>query len=541
MSSRKPSLFSVPRLTLFYLPLIVLASIAVGMVIASRLDLVPPSSAQTIAVPPMNSAPLVGPLSADTFRNIAKAQEPMVVNIRTEMKARAQDLEGLFGGGSDDFFRRFFGGPGGQGQGQGQGDDDNGGTKKRRREPIQRAAGSGFIINAREGFILTNNHVVEDATKIEVLLYADDETTYTAKVIGRDMLTDSALIQLIDRPSAPLAEAKFGDSSQMQPGDWVMAIGNPFSLAHTVSVGVISATKRPFAVTDQRSNEMLQTDAAINPGNSGGPLLNIRGEVIGINTAIISNGQSEGNIGIGFAVPINTVRDLLPQLREGKVIRGRIGVSVAAVPREGFEEFGLRTRTGAIVSSVLPNSAALKAGMEPGDVVIDYNGRPVPNRDELVKMVVATKPGTSVPVKILRNKQEKTLSVTVEQLDLDAENQTPQTRRNNNQRDDNSETQGSGFGLTLSNLTPQISRRLQLPSGRAGALVSDVDQDGPAGQSGVKAGDVILQVNHKPVATAADAARELQVVGSGHLAQILLWRADSNSGPTEIFITMKKE
>jgi serine protease Do len=540
MSSRKPSLFSLPRLTLFYLPLIVLASIAVGMVIASRLDLSPASAAQTIAVPPMNSAPLTGPLSADTFRNIAKAQAPMVVNIKTEMKARAQDLEGLFGGGgSDDFFRRFFGGPGGgQGQGQGQGDEDNGGNTRRRRqrEPIQRAAGSGFIISGREGFILTNNHVVEDATKIEVFLYTDDETPYLAKVIGRDVLTDSALIQLIEHPSMPLPEAKFGDSSQMQPGDWVMAIGNPFSLAHTISVGVISATKRPFQVTDQRSNEMLQTDAAINPGNSGGPLLNIRGEVIGINTAIISNGQSEGNIGIGFAVPINTVRDLLPQLREGKVIRGRIGVSVATVPREGFEEFGLRSRTGAVVSSVLPNSAASKAGMEPGDVVVEYNGRQVPNRDELVKMVVATKPGTTVPVKVLRNKQEKTLSVTVEQLDLEAENQTAQTRRGNNQREDNTETQGSGFGVTLSNLTPQVARRLQLPSGRGGALISDVDQDGPADRAGVRAGDVILQVNRKPVSNAADAARELQSVTSGHLAQILLWRGDA-----EIFVTVKKD
>ena len=362
MSSRKPSLFSLPRLTLFYLPLIVIASIAVGMVIASRLDLTPVSSAQTIVVPPMNSAPLTGPLNADTFRVIAKAQSPMVVNIKVEMKAKAQDLEGLFGGGSggsDDLFRRFFGGPNG-GQGQGQGGDDNQGAKKRQREPMQRAAGTGFIINSREGFILTNNHVVEDATKIEVFLYADDETPYLAKVIGKDALTDSALIQLTEMPKHPLQEAKFGDSSQMAAGDWVLAIGNPFGLAHTVSVGVISALERPFPTTNGRSTQVLQTDAAINPGNSGGPLLNLRGEVVGINTLIVSNGQSEGNIGIGFAVPINTVRDLLPQLREGKVIRGRIGVSVQAVPRDGFEEFGLKTRSGAIVASVLPGSAAGK-------------------------------------------------------------------------------------------------------------------------------------------------------------------------------------
>src|SRR5262252_10592020 len=253
MASRKPTLFSLPRLTLFYLPLIVLASVAVGMVIASRLDLSPASAAQTIAVPPMNSAPLTGPLSAETFRNIAKAQSPMVVNIRTEMKAKAQDLEGLFGG-NDDFFRRFFGGPGGgQGQGQGNNDDNQGGQRRRQREPIARAAGTGFIIS-KDGFILTNNHVVEDATKIEVSLYLDDENTYSAKVVGRDALTDSALIQLVEHPKSPLPEAKFGDSSQMQPGDWVMAIGNPFSLAHTISVGVISATKRPFQVTDGRSN-----------------------------------------------------------------------------------------------------------------------------------------------------------------------------------------------------------------------------------------------------------------------------------------------
>jgi serine protease Do len=464
----------------------------------------------------------------------------MVVNIKTEMKAKSQDVDGLFGGGggSDDFFRRFFGGPGGgQGQGQGQGDDDQQAPRRRnRRDPIARAAGTGFIINGKDGFILTNNHVVEDAIKIEVYLYTDDETPYTAKVIGRDLLTDSALIQLVDRPSSPLPEAKFGDSSQMQSGDWVMAIGNPFSYSHTITVGVISATKRAFPVTDQRSNEMLQTDAAINPGNSGGPLLNVRGEVIGINTAIITNGQSEGNIGIGFAVPINTVRELLPQLREGKVIRGRIGVSVGVVPRESFDELGLKSRTGAVVSSVLPGSAAAKGGMEPGDVVVEYNGRTVPNRDELVKMVVATKPGTTVPVKVLRDKKERTLSVTVEQLDLEAENQTQQARRGSNNQNNDAEQQGSGFGVTLSNLSPQISRRLQVPSGKSGALISDVDPDGPAAAAGIRAGDVILQVNRKAVANSGDAARELGAVQSGRLAQILLWRGDS-----EVFVTVKKD
>jgi serine protease Do len=536
MSTRKFTLLSLPKLTLFYLPLIVIASVAVGMVIASRLDLAPASSAQSLAVPPMNSAPLTGPLSADTFRNIAKAQEPMVVNIRTEMKAKAQDLEDLFGGGGggapDDFLRRFFGGQGGQGPNE-DGQQGGNNNRRRQREPVQRATGTGFIIS-KDGLILTNNHVVEDATKIEVLLFADDETTYSAKVIGRDALTDSALIQLIDKPSTPLPEAKFGDSSQMAPGDWVMAIGNPFSLAHTVSVGVISATKRPFQVTDGRSNEMLQTDAAINPGNSGGPLLNIRGEVIGINTAIISNGRTEGNIGIGFAVPINTVRDLLPQLREGKVIRGRIGVTVAPVPREGFEDFGLRSRTGAVVSSVLSGGAAQKGGIEPGDVIVEYNGRPVPNRDDLVKMVIGTKPGTSVPVKVLRNKQERTLHVTVDQLDLDAEQQGQRTTRSDNNPAPETQ-QGGGFGLTLGNVTPQIGRRLQLPSGKTGALVTDVDPDGPSAGL-LRAGDVVLSVNRKPVASASEAARELQAVGPGRIAQILIWRGDG-----EVFVTVKKE
>ncbi len=528
---------STRKTTLFYSLLIAVASLAVGMVIASRLDLTPASSAQTIALPPMNSAPVTGALNADTFRNIAKAVTPSVVNIRTEMKAKAQDLTDFFGrggGAPDDLFHRFFGAPGDQDdQSAPRGRGGNGRPKPK--EQTTRAAGTGFVIS-KDGFILTNNHVVEDATKIEVAFYDDDNDPkfYQAKVVGRDQLTDSALIQLVDKPSRPLVEAKFGDSSQIFPGDWVMAIGNPFGYSHTVTVGVISATQRAFPVANGRNNDMLQTDAAINPGNSGGPLLNLRGEVIGMNAAIITNAGNEGNIGIGFAVPSNTVRDLLPQLRTGKIVRGRIGVLVRAVPREGFEEFGLQTRMGALVSQVPASGASAKAGMEPGDVIIQYNGRPIGNSDELVKMVIATKPGTTVPVKVLRNKQEKTLNVTVEELDLEAEQNTGRRTPPDDQPPPEQQATGS-FGLTLENVTPQLARRLRLPSGQAGAVVTDVDVDGPSAGE-LRPGDVILSVNAKSVSNATEAARELQRVQSGRIAQMRVWRGDG-----EVFVPVRKE
>jgi serine protease Do len=531
---------STRRTTLFYVLLTAVASFAVALVVASRLDLTPASSAQSIAMPSTNSAPIGGPVDAVTFRNIAKAQSPMVVTIRTEMKAKAQDLSDFFGGGGggDDLFRRFFG-PGGPGGG-GQDDQDNAPGNRGRRpraEQKTQAAGTGFVINAKEGFILTNNHVVDDATKIEVQFLGDeDDDTYAAKVIGKDALTDSALIQLIERPNHPLAEAKFGDSSQMAAGDWVMAIGNPFGYAHTVTVGVVSAVGRPFYSLPQRSSEMIQTDAAINPGNSGGPLLNVRGEVIGMNTAIISNERTAGNIGIGFAVPINLVRDLLPQLRQGKIVRGRIGVQVLPVPKDAYQDFGLKTRTGALVARVESGSASAKAGLQPEDVIIEFNGKPVSNSGELVKMVVASKPGTSVPIKVLRDKAEKTLNITIDELDLDAEQQSLRGNRGGGKETPEPEDQGaSGFGLSLQNVTPAIARRLQLPSGQTGAVITDVDPGSESARS-LRAGDVILRVNGKVVANAAEAGRELAKVASGRIARILIWR-DQN----EIFVPVKKE
>jgi serine protease Do len=512
MSSRKT--------TVFYGLLIGVASLAVGMVIASRLDLSPPSMAQQIATaPPMNTAPITGTLDAGTFRNIAKAVSPSVVNIRTETKQRAQDLTEFFGGGGDDLLERFFGGQRGQGRPQ-------------PREQVAVAAGTGFIIQG--GYILTNNHVVEGATKIEVNLYGDDQdVSYKAKVVGRDPLTDSALIEFLEKPNHPLAEVKFGDSAQMAPGDWVMAIGNPFSLSHTVSVGVVSAA-RPggLPVADGRWADVIQTDAAINPGNSGGPLLNVRGEVVGMNTAIYSDSRQQGNIGIGFAIPINVVRDLLPQLRGGKITRGVIGVQVQDVPLSTLADFGLKERKGALVSQVNSGGPASKAGMEPGDIIIEYNGKPVQRRDQLVSMVVSTKPGTAVPVKVLRDRQEKSLTITIDELDL--ENEADRNARR--ETDDPDVEASSGFGLELRPLTSDMARRLRVPSGTEGVLVSDVEIGSPAQRAGISRGDVILQVNRRAVSSPQEASRALNQVPSGGTAFLLIL-----TNGQQRFVTVRKD
>jgi serine protease Do len=522
------------KTTFFYALLIAIASLAVGMVIASRLGMSPESAAQSVNTTRGNSAPLTGGVNATTFRDIAKSVTPAVVNIRTESRQRAQDLTDFFGGGGggDDLFERFFGQPNPNQRGGGGG----GQRQQRPREQVVQAAGTGFIID-KAGFILTNNHVVEGATKIEVSLFgeaADQE--YAARVIGRDPLTDSALIELTERPTHPLPEVKFGDSSNMQPGDWVMAIGNPFGLAHTVSVGVISAVERPFPVAEQRFAQVLQTDAAINPGNSGGPLLNIRGEVIGINTAIISDSRQSGNVGIGFAMPINAVLDLLPQLRSGKITRGRIGVAIGPVAANAIDEFGLKDRNGAVVMSIVPGSAAAKAGLEPGDVVIAYNGRPIKNRDELVSMVVATKPGTTVPVRIVRDKQERTVNVTVDELDLEAETQTTRNGGGGGRDNDQGRESSSGFGLTLGNITPDVAQRLRLDRGTQGAVVVEVDPDSPGARAGLSQGDIIVRVGRQAVTNAAEARRELERIASKGTAFLRVLRNGQ-----ETFVTITKE
>jgi serine protease Do len=523
---------STRKTTLFYAVLIAVASLAVGMVIASRLDLTPSSSAQMVAMPAMNSTPVSGPIDATTFRNIAKQQIPTVVNIRTESRQRTQDLTEFFGGGGgDDLLRRFFGGqapPDGLQQ-----------RPPRRRQPPQgqltQGAGTGFVID-KAGFILTNNHVIEGADKITVAFVgAARNEEYAAKVVGHDPLTDSALLQLTEMPSTPLQEAKFGDSSQMQQGDWVMAIGNPFALGHTVTVGVISALDRPFGGTATRQQPMLQTDAAINPGNSGGPLLNIRGEVIGMNTAIYTDERRASNMGIGFATPINTIRELLPQLRTGKISRGVIGVSISRDPitKEVAQEFGLPNTNGALVSGVSPGTPAAKAGIQPGDVIVEYNGRPVTDSDSLVEMVVNTKPGTTVPVTIYRENKRQTLNITPDELDLEAEANGGRSIRPDGTVPGT--PTATDFGMTLEAITPEAARQLDLPRGRGGAIVSDVERGSVAANAGVQPNDIIIEVNREPVASVSQVTRALQNAAAGRPVFLLVWRDGQ-----QYFVTMSK-
>jgi serine protease Do len=454
--------------------------------------------------------PVSGAIDAQTFRQIAEAQTPMVVNIRSESRRQTRDLSQFFGG--DDPFRRFFGIP-----------DLSPGP----REEILEGAGSGFIID-KSGLILTNNHVVAGATRIEVGLFpgtggSDASKTYPARVIGRDPLTDSALIRIVEKPSVDLPVATLGDSAPMSPGDWVVAIGNPFNLAHTVTAGVISAKGRPFPL-EGRVQEMLQTDAAINPGNSGGPLLNLRGEVIGINTAILSPGRAGGSVGIGFAVPINVVRELLPQLEQGKVTRGRIGVRVTTIPREAMDELGLKEPGGALVAAIEPDAPAARAGLKPGDVIVEYGGKPVRSSDELVRMAVNSPPGSRVPLKIVRDKQPMSVDVKVDALESADESPQPAA----------TDDPTRGFGLTVGPVTPEIAARLRLPSGGA-AIIIDVGPHSAAAAADLQPGDVILEVNRKPVKSVSEVAEELRKVPDGGTAFLLVSREGE-----QIFVPITK-
>ena len=399
------------------------------------------------------------------FVELSKHLKPAVVNISSKQtEGKPAPSRSPFGGEESDpfqeFFDRFFGGRGGSG--------------RRRQRP---SLGSGFIINST-GFIVTNNHVVEGAAEIKVTLATQEE--FDATLVGRDPKTDLALIK-VNSPK-PLPTVPFGSSDTLEVGEWVLAIGNPFGLGHTVTSGIVSAKGRIIGAGPY--DDFIQTDASINPGNSGGPLFNMRGQVIGINTAIISGGQ-----GIGFAIPINLAKEVLLQLHtKGSVTRGWLGVAIQRISPDLLKAFNLEDTHGALVSDVMADGPAAKAGLQRGDVIVGFQGHKVQDSTELPRLVAAMAPGTKVQVEVVRGGKKMTVPVTLGTLTDDKETVAKL------QPSDVEES----IGLRVETITPELARSLRLDNAK-GVVVSRVTPDSPAAEAGVQRGDVVREVNRQPV------------------------------------------
>ncbi|MDX1764170.1 MAG: DegQ family serine endoprotease [bacterium] len=429
-----------------------------------------------------------------SFVELVKQEKPAVVNISTTQVIKRQGVphprfnrrqspfDEFFG---DDFFRRFFG-------------------DMPEREFKSKSLGSGFIID-KEGHILTNNHVIENATEIMVKLSTDKE--YEAKIVGRDPKTDIALIKIDAKNDLPVVD--LGDSDTLEIGEWVMAIGNPFGLEQTVTAGIVSAKGR--VIGSGPYDDFIQTDASINPGNSGGPLFNIRGQVVGINTAIVASGQ-----GIGFAIPINMALSLVPQLKEtGKVVRGWLGVMIQQITDDLADSLGLETSEGALVAEVVEDGPAAKAGIKRGDVILEFNGEKIGKMRDLPSVVASTAVGRKVPVKVLR--QGKTISLDVKVGELEEE-KAAETEEGD---------QFGSLGMTVQEITPELAEYFQLDE-TEGLVVSEVEQYGPAAEAGLRRGDIILEVNQRPVTSLKDYRKALEKKKAGESS--LFWvRRGSNT------------
>ena len=383
-----------------------------------------------------------------------------------------------------------------------------------RRPFRQKSLGSGFVID-ESGSILTNNHVIENAD--EILVKFADGTEHEAKVVGRDAKTDIALIRVEDAPKN-LKPLGFGDSDGLQVGEWVMAIGNPFGLENTVTAGIVSAKGRYIGAGPYDS--FIQTDASINPGNSGGPLINLHGQVVGINTAIFS--RTGGNIGIGFATPINLTKELLPQLEEkGRVTRGWLGVLIQKVTPEIADSLGLEETSGALVADVMKDGPAKEAGIEVGDVIVEFDGRQVKESNDLPLLVARTAVGSTVDVRVLRGNKEKALEVTIGELkDEEVASLEP------------AETEA--MGLTVQNLTPEIAETLGVDPGTEGVVVSGVEPGSAADDAQLRRGDVILEVNRKAVKDTDAFRKAVRGTDSGKSVLLLVKRGEST-----IFLALK--
>jgi serine protease Do len=433
------------------------------------------------------------PAIPESFSKLAETVSPAVVNIST--------VKTIKGGGPvfrhfhqnprgdqdpfKDFFDKFFG-------------------NEQQREFKQRSLGSGFIID-KDGYIVTNNHVIDDADEIKVKLNSGKE--YDAKIIGRDPSTDIALIKI--KADSSYSVAKLGDSDALKVGEWVVAIGSPFGLAHTVTAGIVSAKGR--VIGSGPYDDFIQTDASINPGNSGGPLLNMKGNVIGINTAIIASGQ-----GIGFAIPVNMAKDVIKQLKEqGEVTRGWLGVGIQDINDEMADYYGIKDKEGVLVSKVFPGDPADEAGIKTKDIITEVNGQKIKSSHELTRIIADFHVGEKVKIKVLRDGKEKTFIVKIakRQQAKIASSNMPYKKQ-------------EVFGIQVSDLTPEIANRLNLQE-TEGVVVTDVQSGSQGDDKGVQVRDIIKEINHKSINSVDDYNNAINKVKKGDTVSMFIKRANS--------------
>ncbi|HWG49690.1 MAG TPA: Do family serine endopeptidase [Candidatus Acidoferrales bacterium] len=500
MNSRFSALLAQIKAQRVLSTLVILLTLTVGILIGTVLSR---SGVKGNSSPDASLLPMQTPQQlSTTFGQVSKKVEPAVVNINTESNPKPRRRFNRGQGNNDqgddlqDFFNRFFGG---QGQGgQGGGDDEQNPFGEGPGGGRSRSLGSGVILNAN-GYIITNFHVVDGADRIRVRLKDDPVgIQHDAKIIGIDRETDLAVIKIEPPKDHPLTPAALGDSDSMGIGDWVLAMGSPFGLENTVTAGIVSARGRNINPARQFQS-FIQTDAAINPGNSGGPLVNMRGEVIGINTAIYT--QSFGYQGVGFAMPSNTVREVYDQLTsaEHRVARGSIGVTFNPQTPALARVYGVKQ--GVTISGVTPGQAAEKAGLRAEDTITSVNGKPVKNGDDLVNVISAIKPGTKVSLEYVRNGQQKQASVIVgDRAKMFAD-------RGGDSSEDNSDTNEpspSKLGITVRNVTQDMMDRLGLDENNRGVQVTEVRPDSFGDDIQMQPGYIILKVNRHPVNSEED-------------------------------------
>jgi serine protease Do len=453
------------------------------------------SKAKTIGLV-VDDRPLAHDVKLSTsFAPIVKQVAPSVVKVEVEVPGK--ETQGPSGLPDDPFFRQFFG------------NQFNGARKMH--TPPEHGVGSGGIVT-KDGYILTNNHVVDNADKVKVTL--NDGREFTAKVVGKDPKSDLAVIK-IDAHDLPALV--FADSGKAEIGDVVLAIGNPFAIGQTVTMGIISATGRATMGLDYE--DFIQTDAAINPGNSGGALVDAEGRLIGINTAIYS--RSGGNQGIGFAIPTDLARGIMVSLIEnGKVTRGYLGVRIQDVTPLLAKEFDLKSDKGALLGEIVPNGPADKAGLKDGDVIVKFNGTPVMDSRHLKLEVAGITPGEKVPVEIVRNGSHKTIDVKVKELP--GEEQMAKNSPSGGPQDT-----GTLQGVGVGDIDSQVRQQFSIPEHVKGAVVTEVAPDSAAAQAGLKAGDVIIEINHHAVANAEDAVKLTEKAGN-RITLLRVWSGDGS-------------